>query len=101
MRDRQVMNIQSVQGKMVTYAEVDKSAIFPKHILQYESGNAETKTGFGNHRMSGVSPCAVGRQLRVSPSSKLKRRSKHDTSCYKGFGFKALLSDDDIFKLLL
>jgi len=63
--DRQVMNIQSVQGKMLTYAEVDKNVIFPKHILQYESGNAETKKGFGNHGMSGVSPCAVGRQLRT------------------------------------
>jgi hypothetical protein len=62
--DRQVMNIQTVQGKMVTYAEVDKS-LFPKHILQYESGNAETKKGFGNHGMSGVIPCAVGRQLRT------------------------------------
>jgi len=98
--DRQVIYIQSVQGKMVTYAEVDKSVIFPKHILQYESGNTATKKGFGNHGMSGVSPYAVGRQLWESPSSKLKRRSQYDTSCYIGFGFKALLSDNHTFKLL-
>ena len=51
------------KATIITYAKLYKSAIFPKHILQYGSGNAETGQGFGKHGMSRAILRAGGIQL--------------------------------------
>jgi len=98
-----------------TYTQLYKSAIFPKYILQYESGNTETDQGFGKRGMSRAILCAAGRHMTPLVVVVLlllfiswcglntTKRKEEYTSCYNGFGLKVLLSDDHIaiFKILL